>query len=287
MLVDSHEDWQGKRGAVLEHPELARRMQGNVGPLPEVYLPPEEIEALAKLHPLKLEVLNESQHGHVRSTSPDAPVETDEHSDSERSFGVDDASSVRENQDKASMEEEKSHEKESPSNPIRHTKRDVPVATLSETDRARSEKMRELAVRTHYIDPLGGAYQGRWLAAAEPVIVVDRPPAIGDTGWAVIVQERYTDASRPVWALAPRLKQMGLVALTVVGLLIMMLWGFVMVVLNDGPHSKALAGIRRRIGLSSVRGTGARSTPDRSTEAAQQATMEYETAEKDDRLSKG
>ncbi len=278
VLVDSHKDWQGRSGAVLEHPELARLMRGNFGKLPEIYLPPSEIDALAELHPLKLEVLQESERGHPQSQ--DSPVTDDADADSGRRFGADDALEMRKNESKSAPVSGTSSSADTPSNPIRLKDRDADVGAPSEKDRARSAKMRELAVRTHYIDPVGGEYQGRWLAAVEPVIVVDRPPAIGDTGWAVIVQERYADASQPVWDLAPQLKQMGLIALTVVGMLVMMLWGFVMVVLNDGPHSKALAGIRRKIGLSSLRGTSGRSTPNRSTEAGDQATVEYETVKK-------
>lgn len=41
-----------------------------------------------------------------------------------------------------------------------------------------------------YVDPVGGAYAGHWLAAFEPVIIQGRPDMIDDTGWVVIVQER-------------------------------------------------------------------------------------------------
>ncbi len=280
VLVDSQEDWHGRRGAVLEHPELARHMRGNSGPLPEVYLAPKEIATLAELRPLKLEVLQETERGrpHPVSREPGTVVVG---SDSENQFNVDDISAKREDGGKTALDSGTRPAQESPSNPIRLKNSDVGNARLSESDQSRSDRLRELAVRTNYIDPVGGAFQGRWLAAIEPVIVVDRPPAIGDTGWAVIVQERYADASRPVWELAPQLKQMGLIALTVVGMLVMMLWGFVMIVLNDGPHSQALAGIRRRIGLSSLRGSSDRTTPNRSTETRHDATVAYETAKKE------
>lgn len=276
VLVDSRQDWQGRRGSVIEHPELAHRMKGNSGAIPEVYLPPEELKTLDRLHPLKLEVVQESERNRSNGVST-IPVTAHMGSDSERGFGADDASPTREALAKADPESQEQAAESVPSNPVR-PRSEVPAEpSLSEEDRARNKLMQELAIRSHYVDPVGENYQGRWLAAVEPVIVEDRPPAIADTGWAVIVQERYSAASRPVWELAPRLRRMGLIALTVVGMLIVMLWGFVMVVLNDGPHSKALAGIRRRIGLSSMRGSGDRTGSPRSTESAHQATVEYET----------
>lgn len=276
-LVDIRKDWQGHRGAVLEHPELVRRMRGNVGALPEVYLPGDEIEALAKLHPLKLEVLEDAELDRGNHSSRSASVEDNVGSDSQRGFGAQDASPSRGDVAKGEEESELASIEAPPANPIRPREKPAEDTRLSQEDRDRMEQLRKLSIRTHYTDPVGEEYQGRWLAAVEPVIVVDRPPSIGDTGWAVIVQERYSEASQPVWELAPQLRRMGFVALTVVGMLILMLWGFVMIVLNDGPHSKALAGIRRRIGLSSVRGTTSRATPNRSTESGHQATVEYET----------
>lgn len=280
VLVDSHEDWQGRRGAVLEHPELARRMRGNSGAIPEVYLPDEELDLLEKLHPLKLEVLQESERNRSSQGMSTTPVTAHMGSDSERGFSADDASPTRKDVAKTDPESQEEAVEAVPANPVR-PRSEVPAApALSPEDQARTEMMQELAIRSHYVDPVGKDYEGRWLAAVEPVIVVDRPPKIGDTGWAVIVQERYSEASQPVWELAPRLLRLGWVALTVVGLLIVMLWGFVMVVLNDGPHSKALAGIRRRIGLSSMRGSGGRTTPQGSTESVNRATIEYETQQK-------
>jgi hypothetical protein len=44
-----------------------------------------------------------------------------------------------------------------------------------------------------YVDPMGGAYAGRWQAAFEPVVVEGRPDLIDDTGWVVIVQERASE----------------------------------------------------------------------------------------------
>jgi hypothetical protein len=41
-----------------------------------------------------------------------------------------------------------------------------------------------------YIDPVGGEYAGRWVAAFEPVFVRGRSGANQNTGWVVIIQER-------------------------------------------------------------------------------------------------
>ncbi len=47
----------------------------------------------------------------------------------------------------------------------------------------------------NYQDPIGRPYGGRWLAAFEPVLV-HREDNVHDTGWIVIVQERYDAKSR-------------------------------------------------------------------------------------------
>jgi serine/threonine-protein kinase len=46
------------------------------------------------------------------------------------------------------------------------------------------------ALDRNYLDPAGGTYQGKWLAAFEPVIVPGRRQEVKDTGWIIIIQER-------------------------------------------------------------------------------------------------
>jgi len=78
----------------------------------------------------------------------------------------------------------------------------------------------------HYADPLavdpqGRDYNRRWLARMEPVRVRGR-----DTGWIIIVQEDYEAAVHGVLKrLAEKLARYGIVALTVVILLMAGLWG--------------------------------------------------------------
>jgi hypothetical protein len=115
------------------------------------------------------------------------------------------------------------------------------------------------ALLQDYRDPIGGEYEGRWLAACEPVFVSGRSPKASDTGWVVIVQERYTAATAPVRMLGSRLVQQGLLALGVVIGVITLLWGFVVIVLTDSPRASWIHTLRRTAGLSSggtANGTG-------------------------------
>jgi hypothetical protein len=117
-----------------------------------------------------------------------------------------------------------------------------------------------------YHDPIGGNYAGRWLAACEPVFVSGRSPKAQDTGWIVIVQERYDEATAPVRELGSRMVQQGLLALGVVVAVITLLWGFVVVVLTESPRARWIHTFRRTVGLptSSMTNTpgsgGSRST---------------------------
>lgn len=113
-----------------------------------------------------------------------------------------------------------------------------------------------IALLQNYRDPIGGAYDGRWLAACEPVFVGGRTPKAQDTGWVVIVQERYDDATAPVRMLGSRLVQQGLLALGVVIGVITLLWGFVVIVLTDSPRAEWIHSLRRTVGLSTQRTPG-------------------------------
>lgn len=108
------------------------------------------------------------------------------------------------------------------------------------------------ALLADYRDPVGGAYAGRWLAACEPVFVSGRSPQARDTGWLVIVQERYEEATAPVRHLGSRMVQQGLLALAVVLAVITLLWGFVVVVLTDSPRARWIHSLRRSVGLSTL-----------------------------------
>lgn len=116
------------------------------------------------------------------------------------------------------------------------------------------------ALLEDYRDPIDGT--DRWLAACEPVFVQGRSRQARDTGWIVIVQEKYTDATAPVRMLGNRLVQQGLLALGVVIGVITMLWGFVVVVLTDSPRMPWIHSLRRTVGLPTPRtaGTGSSGT---------------------------
>ena len=111
----------------------------------------------------------------------------------------------------------------------------------------------------NYGDPVGGEYAGRWLAAFRPVVVAGRPAEIGDTGWVVVVQERYEAALRPVRELGDRLMRYGLTALGVVLSVVTALWAFVIVVLNETTRIRIPSAVRRWAGLgtSGSGGSGA------------------------------
>ncbi|MGC3965949.1 MAG: protein kinase [Pirellulales bacterium] len=113
------------------------------------------------------------------------------------------------------------------------------------------------AAELDYRDPLGGDYEGRWIAAMQPVVVDGRPPESGNTGWVVVVQERYEAALKPAQELGAKLLRYGMTALGVVVLVITTLWGFVMIVLNEAPRWKFATMLRRSAGLSTTAVTGA------------------------------
>lgn len=116
-------------------------------------------------------------------------------------------------------------------------------------DPAEAQQLNELAWIEDYRDPVGGAYAGRWLAAIEPVEVNTRPDASRDTGWAVIVQERYRAAIEPVARLRDRLFYRAKLAMAGVLLVVSATWAFVIVVLNESPRTGWLDRFRRRAGV--------------------------------------
>lgn len=100
-----------------------------------------------------------------------------------------------------------------------------------------------------YRDPIEGDVASRRLAAFRPV-VVRRNDAPRDTGWVVIIQEPYASAVEPAQALGRKLTRYGLTALGVVIGVVTLLWGVVMIVLNESPRLGLTAFLRRRAGLS-------------------------------------
>lgn len=121
-------------------------------------------------------------------------------------------------------------------------------------------KIATMSVNDAYEDKLGDEFAGRWLAAYRPVVVAGRKPEIGDTGWMVIVQERYSDAVGPATDLGNDLVRHGLIALGVVLAVVTALWGFVMIVFNESPRFRFSRVLRRKAGLPTTSLAGGGST---------------------------
>lgn len=118
-------------------------------------------------------------------------------------------------------------------------------------DPATAQRLNKLARIDEYRDPIGGDYAGHWLAAAEPVEVVARRDLHSrDTGWAVIVQERYQAAVAPVEELRERLLWQAKVATTTVAVVLAALWGFLISVLNESPRWRWFARLRQQTSLT-------------------------------------
>jgi hypothetical protein len=120
---------------------------------------------------------------------------------------------------------------------------------------------RQIVVDRDYADPVGKdpqaeSYGRRWLAAFRPVVVSERAEGPRDTGWVVIVQEPYDAAVLPAQELGHTLVRYGLTALGVVIAVVTVLWGIVMIVLNESPRLGLTAFLRRRAGIQQT-GTAA------------------------------
>jgi hypothetical protein len=118
-----------------------------------------------------------------------------------------------------------------------------------------------------YIEPISDTAPNRWLATLEPVIVVRQGGKPVDTGWAVLVQERYDRATTPVTKLHHDLIVLGLIGLGLVTLVVGGLWGFVVVVLNENTRAKVTRLLRRFAGLNPER-SGYSLTPSRSARSS-------------------
>jgi hypothetical protein len=75
------------------------------------------------------------------------------------------------------------------------TRRRLQSSTTWERQLLDAQQLLPGVMDTNWIDPVGGAYAGVWLAAFEPVPVVGRPDTVSDIGWTVIVQERADRSS--------------------------------------------------------------------------------------------
>jgi hypothetical protein len=99
------------------------------------------------------------------------------------------------------------------------------------------------------LDASGENYSGRWLAAFRPVVVNERSEGPRETGWVVIVQEPYATAVQPAQDLGHKLVRYGLIALGVVIGVVTVLWGVVVIALNESSRFGLTSFLRRRAGL--------------------------------------
>ncbi len=114
--------------------------------------------------------------------------------------------------------------------------------------------------RTDYRDPLGAVfsdYAGTWLAAIEPVVVHADDGSVRKTGWVVVVQEKKDVALDPVDHVRTELIRQGATAAVTLVVVLCGLWGFVLLVLGNGPGPRWLNALRGRVaGMSTASGTG-------------------------------
>lgn len=89
-----------------------------------------------------------------------------------------------------------------------------------------------------YVDPLGVRSGGDWLAALEPVVVRGR-----DTGWAVIVQEPYSDVTKPVTDLGRHLLRIGIIGFLSVLILLGGLWWLLLRAVDRGTRPRPRRGV--------------------------------------------
>lgn len=177
VLIDSRKDETGRRGAILEHPELKAILAEPGHSADRLYLPDSTLADLKRLRELR------------REPHHDDPTE--------------------------------------------------------------AVQTNELAWIDDYRDPLEGPSGERCLAAIEPVEVLTRRNMRSrDSGWAVLVQERYAAAVHPVQRLRDQLMWRAKLATSVVALALAGVWGFVILVLNESLRLKWLERFRRRTTLT-------------------------------------
>jgi hypothetical protein len=115
-----------------------------------------------------------------------------------------------------------------------------------------------------YHDPfaaLDSTYDGRWFAASDAVLVEGWHPGVRDTGWVVLVQERYDAVIGPVLDLRHKLVVRGTLTLIVIIAMLTALWGVVILILNETHRTRLTAFLRRRAGLASESLTAATIPP--------------------------
>jgi hypothetical protein len=120
-----------------------------------------------------------------------------------------------------------------------------------------------------YRDPVErDPFTVEWLASAEPVVVRAADGREVDTGFAIVVQERRDDVLQPVRDLQWRLGYWASVAVVLVIVLVLAMWGGMMYLLDASSRSRVTRVLRKWAGLptagtggSVVTGTGGTPTP--------------------------
>lgn len=97
-------------------------------------------------------------------------------------------------------------------------------------------------LHARYFDPVAGPAQGRWLAAIEPVMARGQ-----DLGWAILVEEPYSDIISPVEQLGRRLLRIAALGLCGVAVVLLLVWGVVVRSLSRSvPRSRRHPGKAQR-----------------------------------------
>jgi hypothetical protein len=109
-----------------------------------------------------------------------------------------------------------------------------------------------------YRDPVGGAYEGEWLASIERVVVRPEDGTPIDTGWVILVQERKDEVLDPVTDLQWRLGIGAGIAGLVLFIVLAVVWAGTVSVLDGTPKSRVTRLLRRWAGLptGATAGTG-------------------------------
>jgi hypothetical protein len=104
----------------------------------------------------------------------------------------------------------------------------------------------------NFRDPVGGKYEGEWLASVQRVIVRPEEGHPIDTGWVVLVQERRDEVLAPVTALQWRLGVGGTIAGIFFLIVLAVIWAGTISVLDGAPKSRVTRLLRRWAGLSTA-----------------------------------
>jgi len=101
-----------------------------------------------------------------------------------------------------------------------------------------------------YHDPVGGAFEGSWLASVERVMVRPEDGNPINSGWVILVQERKDEILQPVADLQWQLGRGSVIASGFLILVILVMWTGTVSVLDSSPKSRMTRLLRRWAGLA-------------------------------------